>query len=146
MSTNTRYRWPNRQPVVTQSTGERRGGGIYLTRSDPETEERRTSPPEMERTEERQIRRSSPPESGEEEGEAPEQIQSTGARARSIEHGGARMPTTCRGRRIQEARRPTADASTSTELGASAPGRGDLGEGDEGGERATGRGRRGEGT
>lgn len=107
MSTNTRYRWPNRQPAVTQSTGERRGGGIYLTRSDPETEERRTSPPEMERTEERQIRRSSPPEFGEEEGEAPEQIQSTGARARSIEHGGARMPTTCRGRRIQEARRPT---------------------------------------
>jgi hypothetical protein len=77
MSTNTRYRWPNRQPVVTQSTGERIGGEIYLTRLDPEIEERRTSPPEMERTEERQIHISSTPESREEEGEAPEQIQST---------------------------------------------------------------------
>jgi hypothetical protein len=53
MNTNTRYRWPNDQPVVTQSTRERRGAEIYLTRSDQETEERRTSPLEMERTEER---------------------------------------------------------------------------------------------
>jgi hypothetical protein len=51
------------------------------------------------------------------------------------------MLTTCQGRRIQEAQRSTTDASTSTELGAYVPCRGDLGEG---GERAMGRGREGD--
>jgi hypothetical protein len=58
--------------VVTQSTEERRGVKLYLTRSDLEAEARQIRrPPEMERTEERQIHKSSTSESIEEEGEAP---------------------------------------------------------------------------
>jgi hypothetical protein len=60
----------------------------------------------MEKTEERQIHRSSTPESIAEGGSARE----WGYRIL--------LPTTCRGWGIQEARRATTDASTSTELGA----------------------------